>query len=354
MVWLMFIIILGLLVFVHELGHFIMARRNGVRVEEFGLGFPPRIFSLKRGETIYSINLFPLGGFVKIYGEDGEGEINVDHFASKTIWQRSKIIVAGVVMNLILGWLLLSGGYSLGLPTAVEDGASGVRVQITGIAISSPAELASLKIGDIVESLRAGDQKIIISGVEQFQKEINFWAGQTVELNILRGSKSYQFLITPRSDPPKGEGPLGVSLANMAVISYPWYEAVPRAFVTTLNLVAVILLALFKLLKDLLVSGQVSAELAGPVGIFNITGQFSKLGFVYLLQLTAMLTINLAVINILPLPALDGGRLALLALEKFRGAPLNNKTEKMINSIGFIFLIFLIVLVTVRDVIKLF
>lgn len=353
-----FILIIGLLIFVHELGHFIMAKRTGVAVEEFGLGFPPKIFSVKKGETIYSINLLPLGGFVKLYGEDGDNKENKNSFASKSVWQRSRIILAGVIMNLILGIILLAIGYILGLPTAVEKSMSTSKVQIIAINPSSPAEFIGLKIGDTIRELQAhpafGGTKFTITDVEEFQKNIDQYKGSEVQLVIERGDSFLTFSLTPRQSPPSGEGPIGIGLANIAIVAYPWYEAIIRAVILVGTLVIAIFSALGSLLVGLVRSGQVVADIAGPVGIFTLTEQFSKLGFIYLLQLTALLTVNLAVINILPFPALDGGRLFFLLIEKIKKSPINQNTEKIINSLGFVFLILLMVIITFRDIIRLF
>lgn len=367
-----FIFIIGLLIFVHELGHFIAAKRVGVAVEEFGLGFPPKLFSVKKGETIYSLNLLPLGGFVKLYGEDGNpagdappaspnfgeagGQDNSKSFAVKSVWQRSKIISAGVAMNLILGVVLLTVGYKLGLPTAVESRQVGTdtKVQIIAISPSSPAELVGLKMGDAIKELKTQNLEIKITDVKEFQTNINKYKGSEIELVVERGNSPLTFSLTPRENPPAGEGPIGVGLANVAIVAYPWYEAIIKAIVSVVTLVIAIFSALGSLLFGLFGSGHISADVTGPIGIFSLTEQFSKLGFVYLLQLMALLTVNLAVINILPFPALDGGRLLFLLIEKIKKSPVNQQTEKIINSWGFAFLILLMVIITFRDIIRLF
>lgn len=355
MIWLIFIVIIALLVLVHELGHFIMARRAGVKIEEFGIGFPPRLFSFKKGETVYSLNLLPIGGFVKIYGEDGEGETSADNFMAKSVWQRSKIIVAGVLMNLVLAVVLLTIGYKIGLPTAVDDNTAGSKIQITQVAPKSPAEKSGIKIGDVIQELRIKNKELRIKNVDEFQKIISQNKGQEVILTFKRGSESLSFPLVPRENPPAGEGAIGIGLANIALVSYPWYEAIIKGITTSFNLFVNIFAAFGNLIWQLFTGyGATEAKVAGPIGIFMLTDQFAKIGFVYLLQFVVILSVNLAVINILPLPALDGGRLLFLIIEKIQGKPVNRETERKIHSAGFIILIGLMALITLRDVIKLF
>lgn len=355
-----FLLILGLLIFVHELGHFIMAKRAGAKIEEFGFGFPPRIFGRKIGETIYSLNLIPLGGFVKILGEGGEEKRNPRSFANKSIFQRFKILIAGVVMNLALAAVLLSIGFSLGLPTIIEgeeekkEGISQVKIQIVSVAPNSPAAAAGIKIGDEIERLEAGSARLEVAETEEVQRFTKEYVGQEVILKIKRGNETLNLSLVPRKTPPEGEGPMGVALAKVALISYPWYQAIWLGFVTTLNLVFAFILAFGKLLKDLIFSGVLTAEISGPVGIAILTSQMTKLGFIYVLQFTAIISINLAIINAFPFPALDGGRILFLIIEKIKGSPVSQKLERIVHTAGFIFLMGLIVLITFRDIKRLF
>jgi len=352
-----FIIILGVLVFVHELGHFLVAKRNGVRVEEFGFGFPPRIFGVKRGETIYSINAIPLGGFVKILGEDGQEKNDPRSFSAKKIWRRALILVAGVSMNIIFAIFLLSAGNIIGLPTAVADNQNvqSAKVQILQVASQSPAQAAGLKSGDTVIKMSSAKSDLPdINEVTQVQNFSDQNKGQEIALTVKRGNETLTVKLTPRVNPPAGEGALGVELARIAYVSLPWYKAIYDAITSTFSLVWLILQALGSLLWQLVSQGKVSADITGPVGIYNLTGQAAQMGFVYVLQLTVLLSINLAIINILPFPALDGGRLFFLLIEKIKGSPINQRIEKAVNSAGFAFLILLMVLITIRDVIKLF
>jgi regulator of sigma E protease len=351
-----FIAILGLLVFVHELGHFIVAKKSGMKVEEFGFGFPPRVFGIKRGETLYSINLIPLGGFVKILGEDGSETPDPQSFGHKPAWKRFLVLIAGVTMNVILGWVLISIGLGLGLPTVIGEGdqvpkSAKVRdasVAIVEIAPNSPADSAGLKVGDDI--LKVNDQPI--SSIDSAQEATAKNAGNLTTYLIKRGSSTFTKTITPRLNPPAGEGPLGIALSSIAYVSYPWYEVLFRGFYTTYNLVVATLIAFGSLIGQWFAGKSVGGSISGPVGIALLTRDMTQLGFVYLLQFTALLSVNLAIINAVPFPALDGGRVLFLIIEKIRRKKLPVKAEQIANTVGFMLLLLLMLLVTVHDVSK--
>jgi regulator of sigma E protease len=361
-----FILILGLLIFAHELGHFVSAKKAGVRVEEFGFGFPPRIFGIKKGETIYSLNAIPLGGFVKIFGEDRPSPEATDDkpsqskfaFYNKPIWQRALILVMGVVMNLVVAAILLSVVHMIGVPTFVEQGQEAnyrnIEVQIIETAKESPAEKAGIKAGDSIMSLVFGSEKVEIKEIEDVQKFIAFHSGQEISMEIKRGNETIIKSLTPRINPPEEEGALGIAMSKTGLVSYPWYIAILKGFEATGKLLITMVTMLWLLIKTLLFQGKMIGDVAGPVGIVMITSQMVHLGWIYVLQFTAFLSINLAIINILPLPALDGGRLLFLLIEKIKGSPVKFKTERMAHALGFMVLIGLMIIVTLRDVIKLF
>lgn len=355
-----FILILGLLVFVHEFGHFITAKKAGAKVEEFGFGFPPRIFGVKKGETLYSLNLIPLGGFVKIYGEDGQDRKDPRSFASKKIGARAVILVAGVSFNALLTIILLFFGYSAGFPSIITDenrsNARDLKVQIIEVAADSPADEAGFRMGDVISNLSIDDASLAVSNIKDVQKFISENKGRQITITAQRGGKEFGVSLTPRPNPPQGEGEAGIAMAETGIISYPWHKSLWQALSSTLYFAGFIAFTIFKLIKDLIISGgsEILAGISGPVGIAAMTGQATRLGFIYVLQLAAILSITLAVINILPFPALDGGRLLFLGIEKIKGRPINQKIEKIIHAAGFFFLIFLMVLVSVRDVGRLF
>lgn len=391
---LVFIIILGVLIFVHELGHFVLARRNGIKASEFGFGFPPRILGFQflykegkrkkwrivwgtkdgddenekadlteahekkfQGGTIYSLNWIPLGGFVKIKGENGENKNDEDSFSRKSAWIRTKVLVAGVLMNFILAWILISIVFMLGAPQAIDSqGANNLnsKIQISTISPNTPAESAGLKIGDeiIKEQKNPIGEVVKISNIEDFQKYVKNNAGQEIVLALKRGEQVLEIKIAPRKDAPEGQGLLGILLVETAITEYSWYQSIWEGLRTTLNLILAILVALFGIIKSLFMGQGVGADVAGPVGIAVLTKQVTGLGLVYIFQFTALLSINLGIINILPIPALDGGRILFVLIEKIKGSPVSHKVEQAFHSVGFLLLILLLVLVTFKDVMR--
>ncbi|MFC1700988.1 RIP metalloprotease RseP [Patescibacteria group bacterium] len=359
-----FILILGLLILVHELGHFVMAKRAGVKVEEFGLGFPPRIFGVKKGETIYSLNFIPLGGFVRIYGENGPGE-GIEKleeedraFYKKPIGKRAKILVAGVTMNLILAAVLLGFGHWIGLPSIIDDtevnNLRNTEVQITQIDFESPASYAGINIGDVIKELRFNNEIVAPIKVIEVQDFIKNHLGEEIIVVIQRGNNVLNKEVVLRDEMLEEKGALGVGLARTAIISYPWYKSFIMGITSVISMAWFIMITLVGIFWRLFSVGEMAVELSGPVGIFNLTGQATQLGFIYILQLAALLSINLAIINIFPFPALDGGRLLFLAIEKIKGSPVSRKVEGIIHMVGFVVLILLLVAITWRDVARLF
>jgi len=347
MVILIFIIVLAILVLAHEWGHFIVAKKNGLIVEEFGFGFPPKLFSFKKGETLYSINLLPLGGFVKILGEDGSETDNHRSFASRSVGTRSLITVGGVTMNFILAALLLTVGFYIGTPQAV-DGELGaavknIQIQIVAVSHNSPAENVGLKLGD---SIRNFDEVV---GLQDF---VNKSKGKEITLDVRRGEENLEVKIIPRINPPEGEGALGIALAKTGIVSYPWHKSIWLGIKSAFVLIWAIAKGFAELIKNLIISGRVPQDISGPVGIAVLTGQAAQLGFIYLLNLVALISLNLVVLNILPFPALDGGRLLFLGIEKIKGSKVNPKIENAIHGAGLAILLFLVILITYRDILK--
>lgn len=355
--FIIFILVLGVLVVVHELGHFWIARRNGVRVDEFGFGFPPKLFSIKRGETIYSFNALPLGGFVKIFGEDmEEGKDDPRSFINKSIGARARILVAGVVMNVILAVAIFSFIALIGSPEMIDDSnrkyAKDVGVKIINISKNSPAEIAGLKIGDKITELKTKDLKLKTDNIEEIQKFIGENKGQEIIIAVQRKNEILDIKTTPRVNPPEGEGALGIVMGVVGVVSYPIYLAPIKGIEIAFSIGANFVIAVYSLIKQWVFGAdhQVAVELAGFIGIFDLTGEAARLGFIYLLRFVGILSVNLAIINALPIPALDGGRLFFLLIEKIRGT--NFKWEKYAHIIGFIILILLMILITYNDVIR--
>jgi regulator of sigma E protease len=336
-----FILILGLLIFVHELGHFVAARIVGVKVEEFGMGFPPRLFAVKRGETTYSINLVPLGGFCRLLGEEDPTEAR--SLASKRPLAKIFVLGAGSAMNAVLPIVLLTIAFMVPRTVLVGD------VVIEDVAANSPAEAAGVVAGDTILSVDGAPVQNI--GDVIYDTHLHLGSQTVYEIKDA-GGNTRSVTLVPRFDPPEGEGPVGValSMANTAEASqsYPFWEAVPKAGNN--------LWETFSLIRNEVKRWFVNRappEVAGPVGIFQLTGEASEAGPSYLLQFAAFLSLNLAIINLFPLPALDGGRLVFVFLEVVRrGKRVSARTEGMVHFIGFVMLIGLMLAITFLDILR--
>lgn len=356
---LIFIIVLSVLIFVHEFGHFITAKRSGMKVEEFGFGFPPRAWGIKRGETIYSINWIPFGGFVKIMGESGDKRDNPKSFSSKSAGKKALTLVAGVAMNMILAFVLLSVVNMVGLRIGLLDDqipadATNIMVQVVQVSDNSPAQTAGLQIFDDITSITQNGVQTFVNEVLDVQDIINANKGKNITINVLRGNKEISINLVPRENPPADQGAIGISLSTTGIISYPWYKAVYHGIIDTWFVLSQTVVGYATIIKNLFTTGRAGMELSGPIGIAVITGQAARLGFTYILQFMAMISINLAVLNFLPFPALDGGRLLFVLIEKIKRKPISKRIEMMANSIGFALLILLMLYVTTKDILRFF
>ena len=368
----LFLLILGVIVFVHELGHFMMAKLYGVKVEEFALGFPPRIFSFKKGETQYSLNAVPLGGYCKIIGEDGEEKNSPRSLGSRSFSQRFLVLSAGVIMNFVLAFVIFSIIFMAGFPQDVTkenlsvaksgnynsseandtiqiEGAKSVRdvkVQISGIVKDTPADQAELEIGDTI--IKADEKEI--ANIEDLQNYTKENLGKPIVLSILRGEENITKEIAPRAEYPDNEGAMGISLIKTAVVSYAPLKAIEKGYEYTVHLTIFIIMAFASIIWSLVTTGKTVAEISGPIGIAVMTQQAASMGFMTVLNFTALISVNLAIINALPFPALDGGRLLFLIVEKIKGSPINQRWEAKANNVGFALLMLLMVVVTFKDV----
>ncbi len=348
-----FLALLSLLVFVHELGHFWMARRAGMKVDEFGFGFPPRLFGIKRKGTTYSINWIPLGGFVKIKGESGSHADESDSFAAKSAWKRFLVLIAGVGMNVVFAAVLFSLGFMVGLPSVISDDVSArayVRdeaIRIVQVLADSPAEAAGLKLGDVVVSV--DDQ--LFSGVEPLYDYIGT-REEPMEFLLRRGDGFVTQTVSREAIDGYERDLLGIQIVRTGFVSYPFFEAILRGVVTAVTMTGAVVVAFVDLIRNLIVTSSVSVDVSGPVGIAVMTGEVAELGFSYLLQFAAILSINLAVINALPFPALDGGRILFLTIEKLRRRKMGERVEALAHNFGFLVLIGLVVLVTYKDLVR--
>lgn len=377
-------VFLGLvfIILIHELGHFLSAKFFGIKVEEFGFGFPPRLFGKKIGETIYSLNWIPFGGFVRISGElpsdnlpseiipeeknnsaDSKMEIDIfkksiseegieimeekitfsenpalseksREFNKQKIWKRAVVISAGVIFNIISAWFLFSLIFMVGAPTSVI---------VAEVLPSSPAEIAGLLKGDKIVDFESSEKFIYFLAENE---------GKSVSLKVQRGEEFFNLSVLSRANAAPSEGRIGASLVDSGIPKSSFFGSFLESAKFTASSVVYIISSFFSLLKNLFTGG--GFNVVGPVGIFSIASVVAESGFLYIIHLVGMISLNLAVLNILPFPALDGGRLIFLLAEKIKGSPLPAKFEILSNAIGFSLLILLMVLVSIRDVSNLF
>lgn len=348
MTLLIFIAVLSILVFVHELGHFLAARRAGIRVDEFGFGFPPRVWGKKVGETIYSINALPVGGFVRLHGEDEETQTDKERsFIFQGKLTRISVITAGVFMNFLLAILAFSIiSWTTGVPQ--ETG----KVKVVDIAQNSPANAAGLQKDDAITAV--DNQPIEKS--DDFIKLVNEKKGKNVELTVSRDSQTYKTEVTPRENPPEGEGALGVVISSKDAVKPPIYKrpfiSLREGFKETLYWGQTTIMGITSAVGEA-IQGRKPEGIAGPIGIFQITGTVAKEGLLPLISLIGILSINLAILNILPIPALDGGRLLFILAEAFFGRKVLPAFEKSAHMVGMMLLLLLLLLVTLQDVSRL-
>lgn len=350
-----FLVVLSLLVFVHEFGHFVMAKRAGMKVEEFGFGFPPKAFSVHWKGTDYSINWIPLGGFVRIKGESGEHAHDADSFASKSAWKRFLVLIAGVVMNFVTAALLLSVGFMVGLPTILDgDLLASARVsdpviRILSVLPSSPAARAGIAANDVLVAIDGVPATDLVASHDA----IGASADDGVDL-LVRKQDGTETHTTVSAEDLAGQDlrGIGVGLAATGFVSYPFFPAIVEGVASAASYLVEILKAFGSLFTSLLVQHKAPADLSGPVGIAVMTGQAARLGFVYLLQFAAVLSLNLAVVNVLPFPALDGGRILFLFIEKLRGRAVDAALEAKLHGFGFFLLMALVLFVTFGDVLR--
>jgi len=397
-----FIIILSVLILIHEAGHFITAKLFGIKVEEFGFGIPPRALGIKFGETLYSINWLPVGGFVKLYGEDeaGAGRVSLPQktpsdtvknksfamreeeieitsqdsvikeerieiaekiitndknkskntildraFFARPIWQRATVVVAGVCMNFLLAAFLLSVLFAfVGVPSL------GNKVSVDAVMSGSPAEKVGLKAGDLIETINGkqikNTEEVLALARGSAGKEISF------KVKTVKGAEEV-VKITPRINYPKSQGPMGIVISqSQTVKKYPLYQAPVEGLKEAFNETWLILTGLISLVFALVTKGTIPSDIAGPVGIAQLTGRVVEIGPYAILSFVSLLSLNLAIINILPIPALDGGRLFFILVEAVTGRKVNSTFENYAHMIGMIILLLLIALVTLHDVIR--
>lgn len=353
-----FIGLISLLV-LHELGHFILAKKFGVKVTEFGLGYPPRIIGKKIGETIYSLNLLPFGAFVIMPGETEKSD-DPRSFSSQPVLKRAIIAFGGVVSFWIMATVIFAIVSALGTPIAVEDEENShlinPKVQIVSVVQGSPAKEAKLRVGDTILKIQnpKSETQTKVTTTKEVQEFIDENKGQEVILTIQRGEEIFEVPLMPRAYPPVGEGPMGIGLVRTAIKKYPWYLAPWEGISRTKNITAAVIQGYFQAIRNVVARLPSGIQLTGPVGVFQMLSQASQLGFIYYLNFLALISIYLAIFNILPIPAADGGKLLFLAIEVIRSKPIPEKIEQKITAFCFTLLIALMIFVTIKDIIRIF
>lgn len=377
---LIFLIILGALVFVHELGHFLVAKKAGVKVEEFGFGYPPRALVLgRKWGTLFTLNWIPFGGFVKIFGENYEDNFSLtqgresndplnkegisEYYGSKNFtdiskkWQIS-ILAAGVTFNILFAWLLFSLGFLIGLPVPVEnDFGADVKDQsltIVRILPDSPAGEAGLKTGDRILSIENYlGQKKDLPDAEDVSEFINSSSG-TLTVKVSRGNRDVDIKVLPEAGIVEGKNAIGIEMDLVGTLSLPLHKAIYQGAKATFVMTYLTADGLFNLAKDAIFGRADVSQVTGPVGIVSLVGDASRLGISYLVTFTSLISINLAIINLVPFPALDGGRILFVVIEALIHRSINPKFAQISNALGFAFLIALMVFITYRDILNLF
>jgi regulator of sigma E protease len=362
-----FILILLILVVSHEFGHFIVAKKSGIRVDEFSFGFPPKLFGKKIGETTYNFNLLPLGGYVKIFGENPDedsisGPDSKRSFVNKPKYIQAAVLFAGVTMNFLVAWLLLSVGFMSGLPTSVgalPDGAilTNQALTITSVLPKSPAEIGGLKTGDKISSLTtATDSTLLLSSdisAETLQSFVKKHGNEEVKVSLIRANEKIDITVIPKIAEKSDTAMIGISMDTIGTLQLPVHKAIWEGLKLTSNLAVSTIVGFYNLIHSALIGQGDMSTLTGPVGIVGVVGDAAKFGFIYLLSFTALISINLAVINLIPFPALDGGRLLFLLIEKIKGSRIKPQVANIVNMVGFGILMLLMVMITYHDIVKL-
>ena len=342
MTWLIaiiaFILILGLVIVVHELGHFITAKKAGIQVEEFGIGFPPRLLAFKRGETTYSLNLIPIGGFVKMLGE--EDPSHPRSLAGKSIRTRLLVLSAGSIMNLLLPILLLSIAFMIPRPVV-----AGGDVKVIEVNPGSPAALAGIQVDDIILTANGHE----ISNFDELHEVISSNPDSPILIGLKRGEQE----IGTTVNPPYPNDRIGVTLQLVnpyyETVSYPIGKAIAEGFRQTWNIFSLTVTGFFNI-----ITGQGGVDVVGPIGIAQATGEVARLGVASLLIWAAILSAVIGIVNLLPIPMLDGGRICFVLLEWIRhGKRISPERERMAHLVGFMLLITLVLVVSYFDLSRL-
>lgn len=360
-----FIIVLAVLILVHEFGHFLIAKLNNIKVEEFGLGFPPKIFGYQPegSETEYTLNWLPFGGFVQIFGEnymeDGDIAENERSFINQSASVQAAVLSAGVIFNVIFAWLLFSVGFMIGMPTAVTD-ANASQVQnpqlvVTDVLEESPAADAGLRVGDTITGI-TNDTTLNESQLtpERLQEFIRTHEENQLAVDIQRSDTEETYTLTPAADLVDGKPGIGIAMSMVGVQQLAPHTALYEGVLFTGTKLKQVTVGLAEFFSRAFTGQANFSQVAGPVGIAGLVDEATALGLVNLLSFVALISLNLAVLNLLPVPALDGGRLVFVAIEKVKGSRIKPQIANVVNTVGFALLILLMIVITYHDILRLF
>ena len=368
MSFILFIAVLVVLIVVHELGHFLVAKLFGIRVEEFGIGYPPRAFTIgKFGGTTYTINWLPFGGFVRIFGESYDPEYTEKEKKQAFMYahklKQAAVLFAGIFFNLMFAWILFSITLMMGAPTAIDESeATGLqtRLIISSVVVDSPADAVGLIAGDEIISITSGEEKLTKLLPSEASIFIQAKGGKALTVSYIRDRETMMLenvTVTPAhgilAETP-GTPAVGIAMALVANKSLSFGNAIVSGFLGTLGALQTVSVGLVAFIFSAVTGSADWSQVAGPVGIAGLIGDASAVGIVYLLYFTAFISVNLAVINLIPLPALDGGRLLFVAIEAITRKSINEKIGNVFNILGFTLLILLMLVVTYHDLTRLF
>lgn len=369
---LIFILVIVALIVVHEFGHFVAAKLSGMRVDEFGIGYPPRAFTIaKVGETEYTLNWIPFGGFVKIFGEDpstttaqtrlATGQVADSRaFGNKNRFVQAIVLVAGITMNLLFAYVLITGALMSGTPRALEDTqitqARDIELAVASQLPGSPAALSGLLPGDSIMSAQDSKGQWRAADPKSFSAFVTASGGEVITLTVKRNGKEQTLTATPKegivaSDPFRYA--LGVEVATIGVVPLSLGAALTEGASLTWEVTKMTAVGLWHFFYSVFTLSADLSQVSGPVGIAGVVGSASAQGFGTLFSIMAIISINLALINLIPIPALDGGRLLFVIIESVIRRPIKARVAYALNSIGFVFLILLMLVVTAHDIFKL-
>ena len=334
MIYLIAILVFGLLILVHELGHFLTARAVGMKVKEFAIGFGPAIFKAQRGDTLYGIRIFPLGGYVRVLGEEGEEAEEEGSYQSRSVLQRFLFVFAGAFMNFVLAFVLF-------MIIFIGFGRAANIAQLGTVEPGSIADQAGFVQGDHILSVDGEE----VNTWDELVAQITGAANQELSFRVLRSGETVTITATPQLNPETQRAMIGIGPTYKSV---PFFTAIKESAQETLFFGTEIVRSLF-----LIITRQAPADVAGPVGIISMVGETARLGLASLMYFTALLSVNLAIFNLLPIPALDGSRLVFILVEAIRGKPVNPEKEGMVHIIGFFLLIMLMIIVLYKDILNL-